>query len=522
MLTLKKSIMSKNLNNLKTFFLNNYTIFTFILYSIIFFLLLPYYKHQINPDGISLINVARKYMAGNFYDAINGYWSPLISWLLIPFLYIFKNPILSFKMLSYFIGIFSIFFFCTFIRKLEIDDTRSRFFTILILPLITVYYSISVITSDFLISTLYLFLLSIIMEKNIFEKRFSYILIGITGFLLYLAKTYGFFFFNSFMLLFLIYFILKKRKKNIVLKNIIVSLLFMNLLSLSWISLISNKYGYLTVGTTGKYNYSILNPDTTSVKNIYQKPLCIPDEMSTSFWDDPSFVEHPAISFHTIKSNFNYYIKITIQHLLTIFKLMLSFSLFFPFIILWAFFLLKKEKRKITIISVAMILSFIGYMMAAITRRFIFVNFYLLAALFFLIFKNLKLKNDILKISIFILVSFSFMVMPFRELKDNLNSNLNEFLLSERLKEFRLNGNVASNKNRKLLTTLSFYLGLKYYGTFYDNYTEDSFNDLLEKKRIFYYFYFGKSPQFLNSYEILYDTVYGEDSLRIFIVDEKR
>ncbi|GEM_PF-5657850 len=37
-----------------------------------------------------------------------------------------------------------------------------------------------------------------------------------------------------------------------------------------------------------------------------------------------------------------------------------------------------------------------------------------------------------------------------------------------------------------------------------------------------FFFNVGKSPQFLKSYKILYDTLYGDDSLRVFIVDEKR
>ncbi|MHC4720172.1 MAG: hypothetical protein ACYSYT_06835, partial [Planctomycetota bacterium] len=49
--------------------------------------LVGHYRYQINPDGISYISVAQKYLAGDFAGAINGYWGPLYSWLLMPFLY---------------------------------------------------------------------------------------------------------------------------------------------------------------------------------------------------------------------------------------------------------------------------------------------------------------------------------------------------------------------------------------------------------------------------------------------------
>src|SRR5258706_3649627 len=47
---------------------------------------LIYHRYEITPDGISYISVAQKYLDGNFSDAINGFWGPLLSWLLVPFL----------------------------------------------------------------------------------------------------------------------------------------------------------------------------------------------------------------------------------------------------------------------------------------------------------------------------------------------------------------------------------------------------------------------------------------------------
>jgi hypothetical protein len=35
------------------------------------------HRYQINPDGVGYISVAQKYAAGQFFDAVNEYWSPL-------------------------------------------------------------------------------------------------------------------------------------------------------------------------------------------------------------------------------------------------------------------------------------------------------------------------------------------------------------------------------------------------------------------------------------------------------------
>lgn len=42
------------------------------------------FRHVIYADGISYLEIAERYAEGNFAEALNGYWSPLFSWLLIP------------------------------------------------------------------------------------------------------------------------------------------------------------------------------------------------------------------------------------------------------------------------------------------------------------------------------------------------------------------------------------------------------------------------------------------------------
>jgi hypothetical protein len=48
------------------------------------------YRHAMGGDGISYMDVASQYVAGNYGDAVNGYWSPLYSWLLAIALYLIQ------------------------------------------------------------------------------------------------------------------------------------------------------------------------------------------------------------------------------------------------------------------------------------------------------------------------------------------------------------------------------------------------------------------------------------------------
>lgn len=511
---LRNPIMKQKIKN---FISKYYFIITLFLFILCFFSLLPFFKYQTNPDGISLINISKKYLTGNFKFAINGYWSPMISLLLIPFLIIMKNGIIAFKVLSFFIGLFSIYSFDRFLKKMNLNSFFTKIFIILTIPVVIAHFSLITITSDFLSSTFYLFTLSFFIDKEYFKKNVSILIFPLIGFLTYLSKTYGFFFFLGIISFIFLYFIFKKDGKCI--RNIIFIFIVFIIFSSFWIILISIKYGYFTIGTTGKYNYSLLSTDSLSLKKIYSSPLPPPDTLSTSFWDDPSFVKHPEFKIFTVKENSNYYFNLVMKKLLRTIKLFFSFTLFFPFLIFFSivYFFKKGNRFKLAIILFASLLSFIGYLPVEMERRYIFVNFFLLSCLFLFLINSFSLRK-IYKYGIFFLVLLSFLIMPVREIKSDLYANKEIFYLYEELKELNLSGNVASNKNRIDMTSLSYYLGLKYYGTFYKDYEENIFIEELNKNNISYYFYFGKDPLFLNNFKILYEKTFYGESLKIYNV----
>lgn len=83
-------------------------------------------RHQMNPDGISYLDIADAYLKRS-PDAINAYWSPAYSWLMAVFLWAFK-PSLYWEfplvhLANLFIFIFTFvsfgFFMKTFIQYLE-------------------------------------------------------------------------------------------------------------------------------------------------------------------------------------------------------------------------------------------------------------------------------------------------------------------------------------------------------------------------------------------------------------------
>ena len=53
------------------------------------------FHDQLNPDGLAYIRIAQYYLNGQTALMISGYWGPLLSWLIVPWLLVFDDPLLA-------------------------------------------------------------------------------------------------------------------------------------------------------------------------------------------------------------------------------------------------------------------------------------------------------------------------------------------------------------------------------------------------------------------------------------------
>ena len=159
--------------------------------------LFRYYQFQINSDGIEYIGIAHSYMSGNFYASINDYWSPLFSWLLMPFLSFAQTPLEGIqvtKILSLILGFFTIIGLRQLSYRFEMDEIVRTVILFMMVPII-IYFGLSVITPDLLMVCVLVYYLAIIFDTNYSNRLFNGMLCGILGGFAYLTKSYGFTFF---------------------------------------------------------------------------------------------------------------------------------------------------------------------------------------------------------------------------------------------------------------------------------------------------------------------------------------
>lgn len=114
----------------------DYVVLVLIVYLLAGLLQLKYYRYVISPDGISYISIAQKYLAGNFHDAINGVWSPLFSWLLVPLLFLRVEPLLAFQFLNLIIGLPIILVMWRLSRQFSLTVWTRRVILLSLIPII--------------------------------------------------------------------------------------------------------------------------------------------------------------------------------------------------------------------------------------------------------------------------------------------------------------------------------------------------------------------------------------------------
>lgn len=237
-------------------YLNPSRFFYFITLPLMAFLLTFSYRQHfhgfIDRDTASYIEIAIKYQQANFMGAVNGYWSPLYSWLLAPLLFTGIDP-------DYLLGLINIVS-CILIQYQLFRLAQSiklLYYLQIILQLsfalAFAFFCFYNITPDLLHLFFLVLYLRLYLTKQLFTKP---LLTGVLGAFLYFSKYYGFSFF--FVHLTFVYLLQYSVEKKNILRPYGKTIFVFFILSFAWIGLLTHKYGHLTFSYAGSYNHSIM------------------------------------------------------------------------------------------------------------------------------------------------------------------------------------------------------------------------------------------------------------------------
>lgn len=254
-------------------------------------------RDQINPDAVSYIRIAQYYLSGQTDLMISGYWGPLLSWLTVPWLLVFDDPLLAAHAAMAVSAVVFLFGCFCVLRAVRLPGT-----VIMIGTWITVFLSVAwsgdVITPDLLMAGLLCYGTSrLLSDKWVANARTAFgagIVLGAS----YLAKAVALP--VSALIIFGLagtHIVGYQSKRRQVVRACAMTIAGFLIVAGPWIGILSYKYGYPVFSTSAPINHAIVGPsdmdrDLNSAAHAALRPTFStfhkPDTGRITSWEDPT------------------------------------------------------------------------------------------------------------------------------------------------------------------------------------------------------------------------------------------
>lgn len=431
--------------------------------ALLFFALLfiagwPFYKYIFDSDAIGYLTVARHYADGRWNEAVNGYWSPMHSWLAAPFVAAGFYELHVFKALNGCIGVLILLLFHRYLRRYNftIGITGSIMLAAVVIVLHYAYFEVA---ADLLLVLFLLLYFLISATTDFVSNRKLNLLAGAVAAAAYFSKTYAF----AFFLLHFSYLHWISPQRHY--RNWIFGIALFLLMAFPWLVALHYKYGIWTFGTSGKLNWSTYliyerNPDLLFFAPPYEK--------SVAWWEDPYLYQKnfytPFQSIQLFLHQCKLFLYNIQQWLIAISKI--SYLLPFTFLLVIHDGLMVRNflSKKLSIWA---FLLPSGYLLIHIETRFLWI-----LALLFLpwLMQWWKVQSETVnrpkwvQYTFFAIIIFSFLFEPVNQLKNSLNQQKQWALQARILKEKGIKGNcITFNRQLDEGMIVAYQAGLRYY-----------------------------------------------------------
>lgn len=426
-----------------------------LIYLGVWFLLQPVLGYILDSDGIAYLTIAERIAGSQYLESINGLWSPLNSWLLVPFIKHGYDAWYVSKLMNCFFGAcVLILAHCLFLKF-----RLSKFVHVLCmlaLPVVMVHHVYLQMYGDVLQLVFMLCYLLLLWSENNILSYWKTILCGILITVAFYAKAYSFFFFLvQFGVTLGWFYHTKKISLKTVISHYLTGCAVVVILILPWTFALHKKYGIWSLtGFSGKLNMSWqINSGKSFKKDI---TLLIPP----SYPDSPSFWEDPYLSQENLSGPFSsvsHVLKWTARIIHTTFSFIqcfneISFLALSVLLIAFYYFFFRKGQLSVEqdfhmqlLLLTALTLP-AGYLLMHIETRYIWLEtFFIMIAGAILLQRNLQsLQPVVYRISVFIL-AFSFIVFPMLDMKALRFKNKDLFEFAGTMKAHSIKGSFTSN-----------------------------------------------------------------------------
>lgn len=531
-------------------------------YLLLWSLLLPYYRFRLYADTISYLDLAQHYLRGDWYQALNGYWAPLISWLLAPVLTTGADALLSFKVLTMLSGLLALRAADQLLQVYRVLPLVRAAMGTALVPLLA-WMALQVNTPDLLSAALLLFYLAQAsrllhtlappapgseaglpvppeagqplpfprlatfqgLRLAASPKKLAIrqaLLLGALGGGAYLAKNYNFYFVLVHLLGLALWVALGKPgrgNRRRLLRPLGLALLVFGLVSACWIGPISWKYGRLTAGTAGRFNLSLAAPGSQGFPYLYQGLLPPPHAGAWQSWEDPGRYQLPAWQPWASKADLAYEASLTAHNAAKYLGMLWHYHPLVLVMVLLAGWLLlqagPQEKRNLFLSLYGLLLYPLGYWLIYLEERHIWICVLLALVLTGQVLSLLLHQAKAWQQAVLAGLLCGMLVnQPLRDLYDHRFVNQRQFHAQARavLAHLPLAGKRVATPTGSWHEGLflSFFTRSRYYGATPAGLSEEEVYQSLKRYRINYFLVWGKGwPGHPRLRRVIYLKEYG-------------
>jgi hypothetical protein len=303
------------------------------------------YRYSINADAVSYMRLAGYIAEGNYQQSVTGYWAPLITWIMAPFLFFGLDGLTASRIVVALSGFGLIISTWLLTGRFHISEA-SRFLTMLIAVLLFSYWPVhdpgTSIGPDLLVTAFLVLYFYFVTGPDILRSKRGAFLCGAVAGLAYLAKHYALpFFIIHFPLTLILAVYFEKGRKDVLIKKVFSTffsgLIGFLIISLPWIFLISSKYQYPTFATSGGINHAMVGPEDKDRRHpSFYGGLHKPgNSYAVHSWEDPSEIEYKRWSPLESKAYFMHQLRLMKGNVIIVLNYLVFKSPFFtyPFVI---------------------------------------------------------------------------------------------------------------------------------------------------------------------------------------------
>ena len=465
-------------------------------YFVLAFFLFPFYRYFIgSADFVTYLTIAEKYAAGNFHEAINSYWSPMISWLIVLFMQTGITPLISFKIIQITAGGVALFLI---FRLFPAQNIFSVILKCALFPSVLAYAYLYG-SPDLLMLTGYLGFVFILQKKIYPNNTYSSFWMGAIGSMLYFTKGFGFIFFvAAFTSINIMLFIKGSERKTVLLKKYVTGIFVFLLLSSLWIIPLSKREGKFTITSSGKYNLALISPNENpdiihEMKHPIQRGILLPPASASdlSAWEHPDKLMHTLWNPLSSSSDFFTYLKVVSTNMRSMGHFHFGLDLGALLILILIFFYFKNKnllmsflQENIFLIITCFTCSMLYCLILAV-HRYLWINDVVIAILLAGLLSLLPAPKKI----IFFLTSVAGLLLTFGSVQDlvnDFNGDKKIYQTCNNLYQNKiLNGNIASldvgesELSYHQSSIVAYLTKNKYYGMInHDNFIESGVDEM--------------------------------------------